>query len=56
VPGPEHLPVLRDQLADIRQLHADAHQRGWTDETKRHSRVIDALEAHCRRLETRPTP
>jgi integrase len=56
VPGPEHLPILRDQLADIRQLHADAQQRGWTDETKRHSRVIDALETHCHRLETRPAP
>jgi integrase len=51
VPGPEHLPVLRDQLADIRQLHADAQRRGWTDETKRHSRVINALETHCHRLE-----
>jgi len=51
VPGPEHLPVLRDQLADIHQLHADAQHRGWTDETKRHGRVIDALEAHRHRLE-----
>ncbi len=56
VPGSEHLPVLRDQLADIRQLRADAQQRGWTDETKRHSHVIDALETHCHRLETRPAP
>lgn len=56
VPGPEHLPALRDQLADIRQLRVDAQQRGWTDETKRHSRVIEALETHCHRLETRPAP
>jgi integrase len=56
VPGPEHLPVLRDQLADIRQLRDDAHQRGWTDEKKRHSRVIDALETHCHRLENRLAP
>jgi integrase len=54
VPGPEHLPILRDQLADIRQLHADAQQRGRTDETQRHSRIINALETHCHRLETRP--
>ncbi|HET8683565.1 MAG TPA: hypothetical protein VFM54_17115 [Micromonosporaceae bacterium] len=56
VPGPEHLPILHDQLADIRQLHADAQQRGWIDESKRHSRIIDALETHCHRLETQPAP
>lgn len=55
-PGPEHLPVLRDQLADIRQLRADAQQRGWAGEVQRHGRVIDALEAHYHRLEDRPTP
>jgi integrase len=54
VPGPEHLPVLRDQLADIRQLRDDAQRRGWTDETKRHSRVINALETHCHRLDNAP--
>ncbi|HUY50641.1 MAG TPA: hypothetical protein VMV92_33865 [Streptosporangiaceae bacterium] len=54
VPGPEHLPALRDQLSDIHQLRADAGQRGWTDEIKRHDRVISALESHCSRLENTP--
>jgi integrase len=54
VPGPEHLPALRDQLSDIRQLRADAGQRGWTGEIKRHDRVISSLESHCRRLENTP--
>jgi site-specific recombinase XerD len=51
VPGPEHLPGLRDQLTDIRQLRADAEHRGWDGEVKRHGRVISALEHHCSRLE-----
>jgi hypothetical protein len=54
VPGPEHLPVLRDQLSDIRQLRSDAEERGWASEMKRHSRVTEALESHCNRLENRP--
>ena len=45
VPGPEHLPVLHDQLSDLRQLRADAERRG---------RVISALENHCSRLENTP--
>jgi hypothetical protein len=54
VPGPEHLPVLRDRLSDIRQLRGDAEQRGWDGEVKRHGRVISALESHCSRLENAP--
>ena len=54
VPGPEHLPVLRDQLSDLRQLRADAEQRGWDGEVKRHARVMSALEHHCSRLENAP--
>ena len=54
VPAAEHLPVIRDQLSDIRQLRADAEQRAWTDEIKRHDRVINALEHHCSRLENAP--
>jgi integrase len=54
VPGPEHLPALRDQLSDIHQLRADAGQRGWDSEVKRHGRVISALEHHCSRLENTP--
>jgi integrase len=51
VPGPEHLAALRDQLTDIRQLRADAEQRGWDGEVKRHGRVISALEHHRSHLE-----
>jgi hypothetical protein len=54
VPAPEHLPLMRDQLSDIRQLRADAEQRAWTDEIKRHDRVINALEHHCSRFENAP--
>jgi len=55
VPGPEHLPVLREQIADIQQLHTDAEQRGWTSEVQRHGRVLTALQKHCQRLENTPT-
>lgn len=54
VPGPEHLPILREQLGDIRLLRDDAEQRGWTDETQRHHRMIEALETHCQRLTADP--
>jgi hypothetical protein len=54
VPGPEHLPILREQLADIRQLHVDAERRGWSGELERHGHVIGALETHCHRLENAP--
>lgn len=50
-PAPEHVPVLRDQLADIRQLHDDAERRNWGGEVVRHQRVIEALEGHLRRLD-----
>jgi hypothetical protein len=51
VPGPEFVPALRSQLADILQLRADADQRGWTGEAARHARVANALEKHIARLE-----
>lgn len=51
VPAPEFVPALQDQLADVRQLRADAQQRGWISEAERHGRVVDALEDHLRRLE-----
>lgn len=54
VPGPESRPVLRNQLTDIHQLRADAEQRGWTDEIKRHDRVISTLETHNSRPESTP--
>ena len=52
-PAPEFAPALADQLADTQALQADAEQRGWTDETQRHQRVNQALEAHLRLLQPR---
>lgn len=53
VPAQEFVPALQDQLADIRELRADAEQRGWTSEAERHGRVIDVLEGHLWQLENR---
>jgi site-specific recombinase XerD len=53
VPGHEFAPALRAQLDDIRQLKADAEGRGWTGEAARHERVIEALDRHLRRLDSR---
>ena len=49
-PTPEFAPVLSAQLADIRELHSDAIERGWTSEADRHARVINDLETHLRRF------
>lgn len=51
-PAPEFAETLRDQLADVTALRADAEQRGWTDEATRHDRVADALDRHLRRTTT----
>lgn len=51
VPAHEFIPALRDQLADIRTLKADADHRGWTNEAARHQRVIEALDGHLQRLD-----
>jgi integrase len=52
VTGPEHADALRNQLTDIRHLHADASARGWDSETARHNRVAEALAGHLQRLQT----
>jgi hypothetical protein len=49
-PTPEFVPTLAAQLADIRELHADADERGWASEAQRHAQVINDLEAHLRHL------
>jgi hypothetical protein len=54
VPAPEFTPALRSQLADLRELRADASRRGWESEVERHGRVIESLESHLRRLENDP--
>lgn len=51
VPTPEFVPALRSQLADIRELQADARRRDWASEAERHGRVIASLEGHLRQLE-----
>lgn len=51
VPTPEFVPALRSQLADIRELQADARRRDWASEVERHGRVIASLEGHLRQLE-----
>ncbi len=54
VPTPEFVPALRSQLADIRELRADARRRGWSGEVERHGRVVESLEGHLQRLENEP--
>lgn len=56
VPGPEFAPALRAQLDDVRDLKEDAERRGWPGEVARHQRVIDALDAHLRRLDSQCSP
>jgi integrase len=51
ITGPEFAPALRDQLADVQRLHADAQSRGWDSEAARHARVAGALADHLSRLE-----
>lgn len=51
----EFAPAIDAQLADIRHLRDDAEARDWTSETARHDRVINNLEGHLHRLETRQT-
>jgi hypothetical protein len=53
-PAPELASVLTAQLADIRELHDDAEERGWASETKRHAQIINDLEAHLRHLSHDP--
>jgi hypothetical protein len=50
VAAPEFTGALEAQLADVRLLHDDAEQRGWTGEAARHQRVVDSIERHLRRL------
>jgi integrase len=51
ITGPEFTPALRDQLADVQRLHADAQSRRWDSEAARHARVAGALADHIARLE-----
>jgi site-specific recombinase XerD len=52
-PAAEFEPALTDQLADIRALQADAEQRGWTGEEKRHRHVAEAIENHLTSIQPR---
>lgn len=51
VPDPDQRHVITNQLDDIRVLHDDAEQRGWTDEAARHERVAVRLQHHLDRLD-----
>jgi hypothetical protein len=51
-PGREFVGVLRDQLADVVELRADAERRSWDGEVARHDKVIASIQAHLRRLES----
>jgi len=55
VPDPEQADVLEHQRDDIRALRDDATDRGWTDETARHERVVNTLDSHLQRV-SRATP
>ncbi len=48
--APEFEPAIEAQLADIHALRNDANDRGWTNETARHGRVIASLERHLQRI------
>jgi integrase len=51
VTGPEFRDAIRDQLADLRHLQADAEGRGWDGEAARHDRVAGALSGHLALLD-----
>ena len=56
VPDPSRATVIAEQLDDIRHLHDDADQRGWTSETARHARVAEHLQRHLRTIHPTPSP
>lgn len=45
------LPILATQRADAAALAADAARRGWDDESERHRRLIERLDALMARAE-----
>ena len=56
VPDPARADVIAEQLDDIRLLHDDADQRGWTNEAARHARVAEHLQRHLRTIRPTPSP
>lgn len=50
MPTLQLVPVLEDQLVDVKALRDDAQTRGWESEIARHNRVIASIENHLRRL------
>ncbi len=51
VTGREFRGAIRDQIADVRHLQADAEARGWDSEAARHDRVASALTSHLALLD-----
>lgn len=56
VPDPDRAVIIEEQLDDVRQLQADAEERGWTGEAARHHRVAEALTRHAETVRRRPSP
>ena len=56
VPDSARAEIIAEQLDDIRQLHDDADQRGWTSEAARHHRVAEHLERHLKTVRPTVTP
>lgn len=50
---PSHLAVLAAQRVDTEALAADAESRGWVAEASRHRRLIERLDVHITRAQTR---
>lgn len=55
-PDPHRAEIITEQLDDIRHLRDDAEDRGWTDETARHTRVVEHLERHLRTVSPTASP
>jgi integrase len=56
VPDPDRADIIVSQRDDIQALRDDAEQRGWTNETARHRRVIEHLERHLNTIRPTPSP
>jgi len=55
-PAPQATGTLQAQLADVQRLEADAHQRDWAGEARRHSATADKIQQHLDRLTPTPPP
>ena len=56
VPDPARADVIAEQLDDVRHLHDDAIERGWTSEAARHQRVTAHLQRHLNTVRPPASP